>query len=416
MTSKIASRTWIARSVILVTTAGLVAACAGQPAADFSSPTRTESPSLAPSSGASQSAPTIRQGTWTSLRWSAPADLPDQALFSDVVAWRDSYVAVGEAPGANASVGAAFVSADGLQWQRTTDDASFSGIPRTVVATTTRLIAFGRRSGSPESLAAWTSADGRIWEPLDGLALSGVGVVGIAQRERTLVAGGADESGRTSIWRSVDVAPWTAVRFQPDHAIVRGVVSVSDGFIAFGREGEPDAGSGGVGAPGVGRPAAWWSADGQVWSAVPVEGVDAAGAQLTAIFSVADGLFAVGSDNSSSPRSASLWTSTDGREWRLIGPPTHWGFAGFNGRQAVVLGFGGVGADPEGWTSLDGRLWTPLEFAGDATHIPVTQQFVGMSGHIDHIFVMPRGVLVIGQVVADQRGRPAVWFAEASTR
>jgi hypothetical protein len=49
-------------------------------------------------------------------------------------------------------------------------------------------------------------------------------------------------------------------------------------------------------------------------------------------------------------------------------------------------------------------------------HIPVTQQFVGMSGHIDRLFVVPRGVLVIGQVIVDQRGIPAAWFAEASAR
>ena len=82
----------------------------------------------------------------------------------------------------------------------------------------------------------------------------------------------------------------------------------------------------------------------------------------------------------------------------------------------MILAFGGVGADPEGWTSFDGREWTRLEFTGEVNHIPVTQQFVGMSGHIDRVFLMPRGVLVIGQVIADQRGMPAVWFAEAVTR
>ena len=38
-----------------------------------------------------------------------------------------------------------------------------------------------------------------------------------------------------------------------------------------------------------------------------------------------------------------------------------------------------------------------------------------MTGHIDQIFVTPRGVLVIGQVIADQSSTPAAWFAEAST-
>lgn len=337
-------------------------------------------------------------------------------MFRDLVAWRDGYVAVGQVAGADVDVGAAFVSVDGLRWERTTDGSTFSGIPGRIVATATRLIAFGGRSENPESLEAWATVDGRIWQCQDPLAMVGAGVVGIAARDRTIVAAGTDPSGGTTMWRSVDSAAWRQVQSPPGHAIVRSVAAVADGFIALGREGQPDTASGGVGVRGVGMPAAWWSADGQIWSAVHVDGIEAPGAQLSGIFRVADGFLAIGSDNAASQRSPLLWSSTDGRDWRLIGPPARWGFASANGKQAVVFAFGGVGADPEGWTSFNGREWTPLKSTGDVNQIPVTQQFVGMSGHIDQIFVMPRGVVVIGQVVADQNSTPAIWFAEGSTQ
>src|SRR5438552_2458313 len=222
----------------------------------------------------------------------------------------------------------------------------------------------------------------------------GAGVIAIAGRDRTIVATGNDSSGHTTMWRSIDAGAWSRMQSPSGNAIVRSVAVVADGFIALGREGQPDTGSGGVGARGVGTPAGWWSEDGETWSAIHVDGVEAPGAQLSEVFRVADGFVAIGSDNAASPRGPLLWSSVDGRDWRLIGPPAHWGFASANGKQAVVLAFGGVGADPEGWASLDGRDWTPLKSTGDVNQIPVTQQYVGMSGHIDRLFVMPRGVLV----------------------
>ena len=379
------------------------------------------SPSVQPTAVSAQPTPSprtspARAGTWTSLHWSAPSILPDSAGFRDVVAWRDAYIAIGEVPGPGAYIGAAFASTDGLRWERTTEDSSFSAIPDRLVRTATRLIAFGARNDAPLSVQAWTSFDGRTWRPETTLALSGLGLVAVAAHDATIVAAGVDENGTSAIWRSVDGAAWSASKSLSEHAIVRGVASVADGFVALGREGQPDVASGGIGSPGIGRPAAWWSGDGRTWIAGQVEGVEAPGAQLIQAFGVADGLFAIGSDNPTATRSASLWSSTDARDWRLIGPPARWGFAATNGEQAVVLAFGGVGRDPEGWTSFDGRLWTPLDFSGDLIHLPVTQQFVGMAGHIDRIYVMPRGVLVIGQVIADQAGSPAAWFAEASIR
>ena len=379
----------------------------------------------APSSPEPASAPPqptlspIRADAWTGLRWSQPNPIPERASFRDIVAWHDGYVAVGSASGPDTDVGAAFISADGATWERTTAASVFSGIPGRVMASPTRLLAFGVGTPTAGSLEAWSSLDGRIWRREASLALADAGVIGVAARGTTIVAVGMDATGRATMWRSVAAGTWTKAQTLSPRAIVRGVVAISDGFIATGREGDPDTGSGGVGVRGVGRPAAWWSSDGGVWGSLQVEGAEAAGAELDGIYPVADGYFAIGSDTTTagqSTRSAVLWLSTDGHAWRQLGPPPHWGMAGTNSQQAVVLAYGGATANPEGWLSMDGHEWTPLVFAGDLGEVPVVQQFLGMSGHIDEIFVMPHGVIVIGQLVSQQSSRPAAWFATAIIR
>jgi hypothetical protein len=87
--------------------------------------TQATSPSVSPS----------RAGAWTELRWSGPSAVPDQGVFSAAVAWREGYVAIGSASAASQRVGAAFASTDGVRWQRTTPESTFSEIPAYMVAT-----------------------------------------------------------------------------------------------------------------------------------------------------------------------------------------------------------------------------------------------------------------------------------------
>jgi len=335
----------------------------------------------------------------------------------DVAAWHDGYVAVGDLGTPDGHLGVALTSADGVTWQRS-PDSTFTAILLRVVATATRLIAVGNRPGPTRSSDAWTSLDGRTWQHQDDLVLAGAGITALAARGETIVAVTVDASGGTTMWRSVDGGGWSSGQPPPGRAIVRNVVAVSDGFLAVGRDGEPDTGAG-VGVRGVGRPAAWWSGDGVAWTAVPVEGTPAAGAQLIEVFRVAAGFFAVGSDSTTpgqGERSALLWDSVDARSWHLVGPPSHWGMAGANGQHAVVFAYDGPAANPAGWVSKDGRQWTQLAFTGDVTDVPVVQPFVGMTGHIDRMFVLPRGVLVVGQLTVQQAGHIAAWFADAAPR
>lgn len=396
-------------AVAAVLAAGLVG-CGGAalvPPSPSAATSRPTGASLAPSSSAA--------APWSELAWSRPNPVPDEATILDVVEWRGSYVATGQAIVDGRRVGVAIASADGLSWHRT---AILPG-NASLVPTATRVVALASTSfDRPSGVDGWTSMDGRSWQRDDALALADATLTRSVARGNTMVAVGADASGRPAVWRSFDGGAWARGEPPSPHAIVRGLETVADGFIAVGREGEPDVASGGVGAPGVGLPAAWWSADGRAWTALQVEGVPAAGAQLLEVFTVGDGYFAIGSDSTTpgaSTRTALLWTSSDGHAWKLAGAPPHGpGMLGANGQRAAVLAYAGPAANPEAWSSRDGRQWTRVSFTGDVADIPVVQQSVGMSGHIDRVFVLSRAIVVIGQVVTQQNGHQAVWLAAAS--
>lgn len=227
-------------------------------------------PMLPPSASQSASSsppPQPRAGSWVELHWSSPSLIPQGAVLLDAVVWRDGFVAAADVAGAEAHAGATFISADGLSWERT---ATFAATP-TIFATSSGLVAVVNLVGAPRSLETWTSVDGRSWQRQDRLALAGVAITSVAARAGAMVAAGLDTSGRTMVWSSTDGAPWSPGQL-PARAIVRSVAGVGDGFVALGRDGEPDAGSGGIAAPGVGRPAAWTSVDGRTWTLARVEG------------------------------------------------------------------------------------------------------------------------------------------------
>jgi hypothetical protein len=398
-------------AVAVVVLALVVIAASGDPSRTPSIASSAAAPSLPLGTSASPqiASPTTqpsRPGSWTELRWSAPARIPG---LLDVVSWQNGYVAGADVAGPEGHVGAAYISEDALRWERT---ATFPARP-SIFATSTGLLAVINRSGPPPSVETWTSNDGRGWKPQGGLAFAGAAITSLASRGSSLIAAGVEADGRSIVLSSDNGAPWTRVQPLAPRAIVRAVVGVSDGFVALGRDGEPDAGSGGVGSPGVGRPAAWTSPDGRVWSAARVEGTPAPGAQLAGLFKVSDGLFAIGSDSSASgqnPRSPLIWASADGRDWRIVGPPEHWGRAGANGRQAIVFYYADFGTTALGaWSSLDGRIWNRVSFSGDVANIPGFTVGLGQDSGIDGILVVPRGVVVIGQ----QNGQPTAWFAEA---
>src|SRR5439155_747527 len=232
-----------------------------------------------------------RQGTWTELRWSEPGLIPDDAGILDVVSWHGGYVAVGDVAGVDGHVAAAFISADGVRWERT---STFPANPA-IVATPTRLIALVNRPGPPQAVEAWASLDGRSWQRDESLALSGASFGRLAAHARTIVAIGTDAAGRSATT-----------------------------------------------TPGQ------------------------------------------------NPRSPLLWFSTDARDWRIVGPPAHWGRASANGRQAVIFAAADFGTVALGaWASQDERGWNQLSFSGDVAEMPAFETAVGQSTRVDSVFAEP---------------------------
>ena len=325
--------------------------------------------------------------------------------------WHDEYVAAGQTTDGGRYVGGTFVSADGLHWERT---SVFLSNP-TLVVTDTSLIAVVTTDASSKAVRAWTSGDARTWQPRDALGITGATIERLTARGSTIIGTGTDTSGRALMWRSVGGAAWARTDLPSARAIVRDLVTVTDGFIALGRDGDPDVATGGVGVPGVGLPAAWWSSDGLAWTTLQVEGQPAAGAQLTQLFAGADGYFAIGSDStdpSVNARAPLVWVSADARTWRLLGPrPFPWGTAGSNGERAVYFASGGRTIEARG--SRDGRQWTPIPFTGDVADIP---GFVPVSqgAQLDQIFVMAQGIIVVGHLVGQQSSSPMAWFVDAA--
>jgi len=379
-----------------------------------SAPSGTASPTAsAPTIGSASPSPTpaaTKAAPWTELRWSAPVPVPDGDAINQVASWKDGYIAAGQTTDSGAYIGGLFASPDGVHWQRT----AIVPLGPALVVTDTRAVAIVTtgRDSAPR-VQAWTSSDGRSWAPQDALTIAGATIDRLAARGSTIVGIGTDSGGRASVWRSIDGAAWTRGDPPPAHAILRDVSAVRDGFVALGREGDPDVASGGVGARGVGVPAAWWSADGRSWTALQVEGKPAAGAQLLQLFPVSDGYFAVGSDTtdpSVNARSALIWLSTDARSWTLLGPPPYTGPAGANGERAVYFAPSNAGARGlEAHLTQDGRHWVPLPFTGDLAAIPNVPGFTQGAAQLDQVFVMAHGIIVTGQ----QSGRAVAWFADA---
>lgn len=408
-----------ARAAVIPTLlVGVLLNCSGGETQTLPGPTAGSASQTVPTptfGSGSQPTPTpqpsaTRARTWTQLRWSRPGVITGKDSPAGIASWHNAYVAVGQSTDNGQLVGAAFLSVDGVQWQRTAILPVRLGRP---VGTATRLISVVNRPSSPSSAEAWVSVDGRIWQREDRLGLAGAAVTGLVALGPTVVAVGTDVSGRAKSWRSDDGAPWSQAHPIAPRAIVRSVAAVGDGFVALGRDGEPDKVNGGVGVPGVGRPAAWWSGDGLTWSAAQVEGAEAPGAQLNEVFRVKDGYIAIGSDTtttSGNPRSPLLWISSDARDWSLFGPPPHWGLAATNGQHAVVLtrSTGGTTA-LEAWVSEDGRQWTQLGFGGDVADVPAFETSLSQPSRVDELFVAPNGIVVLGQ----RDGHAAAWFADA---
>jgi hypothetical protein len=312
------------------------------------SPTPEPVPSTTPApspSAASSAAPSVLPavalapaGSWTSIRWQPLGKVvplgPGEVTVSG---WSGGYVALEQSPGSDENGNElpvtihASSSTDGVHWSApTTVPAGFKGniAIESIVEGPTGLLAlaypYGDTCGGPESVAAmWTSKDGRSWQrlPVTKSFPSG-SVQTIAGGDAGFIALGTHGTGDDqALWTSQDGRTWTPRKLP---TVTSGTLaldaaeSFADGFVLLGSV----LGEGGCGGPGHVRPAVWFSRDGASWtrSSLPGASTDPnAGLQIRPLL----GRLFVTQSVPGNDTTLNGWTSTDGRTWSPTAPVPH---------------------------------------------------------------------------------------------
>ena len=388
---------------------------------------------------------------WTGLSWTAGVApfAPNSSWISDVVAWGDGFIAAGGTFAADGpGQGTIFSSSDGQHWSVTfqaelPDGWSFAHLVRLgdglLAISDQRGVscAPGESPCPPEGFDTtprlWSSSNGTDWRQIDSPswrellqdALPFDVVGGDAGVVAVIYAG--------AVLSSTDGHAWQRTELPADEtAIPLDLTAFEGGFVIVGRDGARDHMSEVVESPlppGIGRPAAWVSANGIDWTTADVEGSVVAGGELREVAAGADGLFAVGIGEPvevQAHRPTHGWTSADGVTWRMVGRLGE-GLPAFGGKllaEGLLLGdgdrmliFGPSSTESlsvVGWTSADGVSWERLTFAGAATDFEFgVWGEAGPKGirYLTHAWLVDRGVIA---VVYD--GDIGFWFGTAIER
>ncbi|HEX5825865.1 MAG TPA: sialidase family protein [Candidatus Limnocylindrales bacterium] len=249
-------------------------------------------------------------------------------------------------------------------------------------------------------------------------------VTGLAEGPDGVVAVGSSalldfSSGDARSWSSSDGLHWEAAR--PSRgmadAAMEGITSGPDGFVAVGSDGFPGAN---VQLPGARGAATWTSADGESWTRGPSQD-SYADAIMRGVVRIGAGYIAWGQTiaNARGPFPAPVWTSPDGIRWdRASGIPDVGGpgttitsIVALDDRMVAVgsrrlpEGEGG-GSAPGAWTSSDaGRTWSPAVVADPSRP--------ARSGGIFDVATDGKDLIAVGRLEPpnnpDGRGRAAVW-------
>jgi hypothetical protein len=415
-TQRVSRRSVVAFAVVAV----VAAACSSSVAPTTGgSPTTSAAPSASattpgPTATAAPSAarptvPPVSTTAWTGLTVTALAAAP--AGIVNVFSWSGGYLAIAQADPNAAQT--AWRSIDGRTW---------SELPASTLALDSRpfpdgiSVSAGSGCGtglivSTEDTAGqdtvWYSADGTTWTKVN---LSGAPLMFAGGSEGTVAVTttGTGTAGRqTSTWFSADCTNWSRVTLPgPSGASANAVAAFGAGFAAVGSVGPVDGGP-------TTKPLAWWSRDGQHWTAATVPA--SPGFAFYYVFAGPDGLFGETTDPGVTPGATDLWTSTDGRTWKPqpasldplgiqstgegVGNPNG-GFAG-DGNRLRLFGnrtFDGT-APNEFWTSSDATHWTKVSISGPDTSTVLASDTV-------NAFLMRDGVLF-----SDVTG---TWFGTAT--
>ena len=384
-------------------------------AAPVSAAPATATPAPTPAS----SAPV---GTWTGLRWEAPALTAPYETIADLVAYAGGVVAVGQLQTEHGNRAAAWTSTDWRSWTRTLLDVPAAGDSTLwhVLPAGAGLLAIGS-SGvqhclpppgegqvcDPLAIGLWISADGRAWhQERTPAVLAGVSIAAVAAGPTGLVMIGDTGWDRPGIWTSTDGVVWhretlAAGVFGTAHFL--GIAVAPGGWVLTGFVGGTQpvccAGSGSYSTP-----ATWFSADGTHWQVAKMGSGAVAGWDMSIgrAFVGRDGLVALDGNNNAG------WISRDGRSWSARpsadgDPVIPWASDGTRIIGASFAGHNGLAL----WASPDGVAWQALAARGAVDQMP---DWSGPGAMADTAFVFPTGAAFLG---SNETVRSPVWFAEA---
>ena len=384
-------------------------------------PHSTAAEAAGPTAIASHS--TAAEAAWTDLDWSSPVAFGDATAVDDVVSWRGEIWAVGLDTAGRVGF---WRSADGATWTPvTTDDAAFDGANTIdLLAEPSGLVAYGTSaepscSGpsaattcGPDHFGVWTSPDGTTWTRSATHVFDSANVASLTSGPDGLIAVGNLGWDKPQMWSSSDGATWEPVdvtdgEFSNAHFfVVRGW---SGGYVMGGSVGGTEPSSSGT-LSAAGAAAAWWSADGRTWHAADVNRIGLTGVAIQSLYVGRDGLLAIGSEWGG--QAATGWWSSDGHVWQTLAqswidtasgaindPPSDTVFD--DGTRMVAFVPEGPGGQLEGWTSLDGNVWSALSFTyvSDSS-LPYWSGYAPAYTSVytfGKAFVLPDGLLVTGQ-------------------
>jgi hypothetical protein len=192
----------------------------------------------------------------------------------------------------------------------------------------------------------------------------------------TVAVGNAD--GHPAVWRRAPDGTWSLVSARALSGLPGGLTSVAQGPLGW-------IAVGSVRDNGTVVPAAYQSADGVTWTALPgLAALAGSGAQFLGVAAGPGGYLVVGRQGAGSQASAAFWWSGDLRGWSNGGNS---GNAGSIATAAIPVGngFAAVGEEKDChtiWVSPDGKQWAGHDLAKpdgaqSATLVSVTASTAG---------------------------------------